>query len=125
MDDGAALFQMEDRRAAVSGTIAISSLSTEMILIPVSATFSGSPHNPTSDVVQFAFTPGLTSSPQISDWVSGSWDTAQNAIYPYIAQCLVGPSGVKTLTAGEYSVWIKITDNPEIIVQQVGILVVN
>jgi hypothetical protein len=94
--------------------IGLNHLSTEYILIPVQATKGGASYNPTSDVVQFAFMPTPTQVPQVTDWVSGSWDTSANAIYPYNAKCLVGPSGTVTLGIGTYTVYVKITDNPEI-----------
>ena len=96
-------------------TVGISQLSTEYVLIPVQATKAGVSYNPTGDTVQFAFMPTPTALPGVSDWVAGSWDTdTTNVIYPYIAKCLVGPSGVKTLGTGTYVIYLKITDNPEI-----------
>lgn len=99
--------------------ITISSLSTEYVQVPISATAAGTPVNPTSDQVQFAFL--ATGNPTTSDWVLGSWETI--APNTYIAQCLVGPAGGVTLTAGTtYTIWIKVTDNPETPVRQVGLL---
>lgn len=96
-------------------SIGLSHLSTEYILVPVSATKSGVSYNPTGDVVQFAFMPTPTQVPQVSDWVAGSWDSdPSNVLYPYSAKCLVGPAGVATLGLGSYVIYLKITDNPEI-----------
>lgn len=96
-------------------SIGLSQLATEYVLIPVSATKSGAAYNPTGDTVQFAFMPTPTQVPQVSDWVSGSWETdSSNVLYPYSAKCLVGPAGTVTLGIGTYIVYIKITDNPEI-----------
>jgi hypothetical protein len=101
--------------------IGLSQLATEYILIPVSATKSGEPYNPTSDTVQFAFAPTATYVPQSGDWVSGSWDTdTTNVLYPYSAKCLVGPAGTITLGVGTYIIYIKVTDNPEIPVLVAG-----
>jgi len=105
--------------------ILISHLSTEYVLIPVSATKAGAAYNPTADTVQFAFMPTPTQSPQVSDWVAGSWETVPTSIiYPYNAKCLVGPSGVTAPTLGTYTMYMKVTDNPEIPVLVVGQLVV-
>jgi|SwirhisoilCB3_FD_contig_21_5780961_length_550_multi_2_in_0_out_0_2 hypothetical protein len=96
-------------------SIGLNHLSTEYVLIPVSATKSGIPYNPTGDTVQFAFMPTSTQVPQNTDWVAGSWDTdTSNVLYPYSAKCLVGPSGTINLGIGNYVIYIKITDNPEI-----------
>lgn len=92
-----------------------SHLSTQYVLIPVAATVDGTPYNPTSDAVAFAFMPGATAVPGDSDWVAGTWDTdTPNLIYPYTAKCLVGPSGTTTLGIGTYIIYVRITDNPEI-----------
>jgi hypothetical protein len=103
-----------------------SHLSTEYILIPVAATNAGAPYNPTGDVVQFAFMPNAVQQPVSADWVNGSWETVPtNIIYPYNAKCLVGPSGATALTLGVYTVFLKITDNPEIPVRPVAQLTIS
>jgi hypothetical protein len=95
--------------------IGFNHLSTEYVLVPVSATKNGAPYNPTSDTVQFAFMPTATQFPGVSDWVAGQWDISSgNPIYPYNAKCLVGPGGTITLAIGTYVIYIKVTDSPEI-----------
>ena len=107
-------------------SIGLSHLSTEYVLVPVSAAKSGASYNPTADTVQFAFMPTATQVPQVSDWVSGSWDTdSGNVLYPYSAKCLVGPSGTITLGIGNYVIYLKITDNPEIPVLVGGQLAIS
>ena len=107
-------------------TVTLSHLSTQYVLIPVSATKNGSSYNPTSDTVQFAFAPTPTYVPQNSDWVSGSWITnSSNILYPYSAQCLVGPGGTTSLGLGTYQIYIKISDSPETPVLVAGQLVVT
>jgi hypothetical protein len=100
--------------------LTISSLSTEYVQVPVSATAAGVNVNPTSDSVQFAFM--ATGNPTPSDWHTGTWTTI--APTTYLAQILVGPdNGGVTLTAGTtYAIWVKVTDNPETPVRQVGLL---
>jgi hypothetical protein len=101
-------------------TVSQSSLSTAYVQVMVVPT-SPLGYNPTNDVVQFAFI--LESYPETQpasgDYHNGSW-----AVFPgpqYWAQCLVGPGpGGVNLSQGLYSVWVKITDNPEIpVLQQV------
>jgi hypothetical protein len=105
--------------------LTLSHLSTEYVLVPVAATKAGVPYNPTSDTLQFAFMPTPTQVPQVSDWVTGIWESVStNIIYPYNAKCLVGPSGTITLIQGTYVIYIKITDNPEIPVLVGGQLVI-
>ena len=95
--------------------IGLSQLATEYVYIPVNAVKAGAPYNPTGDVVQFAFMPTAYQVPQVSDWVTGSWDTvSSDVLYPYSAKCLVGPSGTITLGIGTYIIYVKITDSPEI-----------
>ncbi len=106
--------------------IGLSHLALEYVLIPVSATKAGISYNPVSDVVQFAFMPTPTQVPQVSDWVSGAWDTdTTNILYPYNAKCLVGPGGTIVLGIGTYIIYLKITDNPEIPVLVAGQLQVS
>ena len=100
----------------------ISHLSTQYVLVPVQATKNGQAYNPTSDPVQFAFAPTATYVPQSGDWVSGSWVTTSNAIYPYSAQCLIGPGGISALGIGTYIIYLKISDSPETPVLQAGSL---
>lgn len=101
--------------------IPLSSLSLEYVRVPVSATVNGAAINPTADTVKMAFLSGASTQPQVSDWKSASWDSV-SANGTYFAQCLVGPGGATTLSAGTYYVWIQITDNPEVPVRQVGVL---
>lgn len=106
--------------------ITISHLSTEYVLVPISATKQGVSYNPTGDVVQMAFMPNTAQQPGVSDWMTASWDTdSTNIIYPYSVKCLVGPAGVITLGTGTYVIFVKITDNPETPVLVAGQLAVN
>lgn len=102
--------------------LSLSHLSTEYILVPLQATKAGVAYNPSADVVQFAFMPTPTQVPGVSDWVNGLWESSGNIIYPYNAKCLVGPSGATALTNGSYSVYVKVTDNPEVPVLIIGSL---
>lgn len=104
----------------------LSALSTEYVKTQVFATVAGVAYDPTNDTVQFAFMAN-NQSPGTTDWKSGSWEK-NTTVSPaqYFARCLVGPNGgVLTLSAGStYSVWMKITDNPEVPVRYVGDVVV-
>lgn len=96
-------------------------LSTAYVQVSVTATLAGSAYNPTADAIQMAFTV-VGTDPVLADWKTGSWTTAL-ATGSYLAQCLIGPGvGGTALTRGTYAVWVKITDSPEIPVQQVGTL---
>ena len=104
-------------------TIGFSRLATLYYLVPVTASKAGVAYNPTSDTVQFAFMPQATQVPQVSDWVSGSWDTvAGEILYPYSAKCLVGPAGTVALGIGSYYAYVKIGDSPEVPVLLAGLL---
>lgn len=98
----------------------MSALSTELVEYRVAATINGAAYNPTADVVQFAF-PGYGTDPASTDWHPGTWQTDPGSTY--WAQCLVGPAnGGVVLAVGSYGIWLKIVDNPEVPVKQVGIL---
>jgi len=100
--------------------ITLSVLSTEYVRVPVAATVAGAPYDPRGDVVQFAFVADGVN-PVSGDWHTGLWDGGNN---PYVAQCLVGPTGGVALAVGVYNMWVKITDNPEIPVRLVGQLMI-
>jgi hypothetical protein len=107
-------------------SINMSHLSTEYVIIPVTASKAGVSYNPTGDTVKFAFMPTPTQTPLVSDWVVGAWDTdTTNVLYPYSAKCLVGPAGTISLGTGTYIIYIQITDSPEIPVLVAGQLVIN
>ncbi len=109
-----------------TANLTISHLSTEYVIIPLNATVNGQIHDPTGDLLQFAFLSNQSASPGNTDWVVGIWGTNSNSsLYPFLAECLVGPAGgVINLGTGVYVIWIKITDNPEIPVLQAGMLTV-
>lgn len=112
-------------------TLTQSVLSTKFLQVQVEAILAGQPYNPTGDTVQFAFT-ALTvpvTNPGGGAWQSGQWETDNSPDYPapvYWAGILVGPanSGI-ALTAGSWSVWTKITDDPEVPVEQPAILIIT
>lgn len=98
----------------------ISAASVEYVRVPVSATASGAAVDPTADTVQMAFI-ATAAAPGVSDWKTASWETdATTTPDTYYARCLVGSA--VTLTAGTYTVWVKVTDSPETPVKRAGLL---
>lgn len=88
----------------------IPSLSTEY----VHATIDGPP-NKTS------YTPEMAILPEGQDPTGGDWKTASWSGDDVI--CLIGPSGLITLTKGvTYEVWVRITASPEIPVLRPGFI---
>lgn len=80
----------------------------------------GGVYDPTSDTVQMAFTLN-SADPSGGDWNTASWRTLTSGSRDvYQALCLVGPGGTIALTAGNYSVWVKVTDSPEVPVIKVN-----
>ncbi len=112
------------RWSVSTANISISQLSTEFVQIPVGVTINGVPYNPTADIVQFAFLLNPSAVPTSSNWVTGSWSTNSNSVYPYFAQALVGTAGSVALQSGTYTMWLRVTDSPEIPVHQVGMLTI-
>jgi len=98
-----------------------SALSLKYVRCPVTATVNGQPLNPTGDVVQLAFmAPGAL--PASGDWKTATWETADSTHWAII---LVGPGGtVPTLTPGAWTVWVKVTDSPEIPAEPVDTLTI-
>lgn len=96
----------------------VSSLSTQYVQVPVTELDSGLPVNPTGNVVSLAFVLGRAN-PQVSDWLTGSWEP-DSVNGQYLAQVLIGPSGLLALTPGNYTVWIKVDAAPETVIIQTG-----
>ncbi len=98
----------------------ISTASLEYVRVRVAATSSGAAVNPTGDSVSMAFL-ATNAAPVSGDWKTATWDTDPTTTpVTYRAQCLVGPSGTVTLAAGTYTVWVKVTDSPEVAVKRCG-----
>jgi hypothetical protein len=110
-----------------AGSVSIPRLSLQYVGIPVKATtLTGAAYNPTSDTVQMAFMPTPTQVPQTTDWQAAVWAAVTgNIVYPYAAYCLVGPGGTVNPGIGNYVIWLKVTDNPEIPVIIAGQLEVS
>jgi hypothetical protein len=107
---------------SVNLSLTISSLSTVYVQVPVRCFKQGQEYNPTGDPVSMAFTTGWANP---TEWTTGSWDTGEYGV-TYLAQCLVGPgTGGLVLAVGTYSIWIKVTDNPEVPVMQPGSLTIT
>jgi hypothetical protein len=106
------------------GTLTKSHLDTSYVQVPVQAILDGEAYDPTADVVQLAFMANW-GQPTGEDWHAGSWSTS-TAPGIYLAQCLVGPAndGVN-LTVGTYTIWVQITDDPEVPVIVAGTLAIN
>ncbi len=99
--------------------------SREYVGADVRVTVQGQPYNPTSDPVEFAFT---TAGARPTTWYPGGWDSTEpvTGSTSYRAQVLIGPGSTgPALEPGKYSVWIRITDNPEQPVSSFGWLVVT
>lgn len=100
----------------------LSSLSTEYVRVPVTVTdTAGTPIDPTGDPVQMAFT-ATRAEPDTGDWVTATWETSGSSHY---ARVLVGPGGTKTLTDGNWRIWVKVTDAPEVPVINAGALIIT
>ena len=101
----------------------ISAQSTEYLRVSVIASVNGTLIDPGADSVAFAVVSGV---PGVTDWLAGSWESGHSAATGGVARILVGPTGgAKTLTAGQYDVWIKITDSPEVPIRKVAALQVT
>jgi hypothetical protein len=112
--------------AASQVQIGMSHLSTQYVLVPISVTIAGEAYNPTADTAQMAFMPTATQVPQSADWQTASWITdTSNILYPYSVQCLVGPLGTINLGIGNYVLYVKLVDSPEVPVLLCGYLQIS
>ncbi len=92
----------------------ISTASLQHVQVVVSARAAGAAVVLSGDTVKMAFLAAGTA-PQTSDWKTAQWDTdATTNPATYRAQCLVGPGGTTTLTAGDYVVWVQVNHSPEL-----------
>lgn len=99
-------FDVSDSRSLLK----ISALATEFVKVETTATKNDVAYDPTADAVALAFV-AVAGTPVAGDWKTGSWETISGR---YHARALVGPSGgVITLAVGRYSVWVRVTNNPE------------
>jgi len=105
-------------------TMTISSASLEYVPVRVKVRKAGAVYDPTGDTVTMAFLQaGAT--PTSGDFKAATWETDTTSIPGtpiYRALCLVGPSGTTQLAAGVWTVWVKVTDSPEIPVLYSGLL---
>jgi len=80
---------------------------------------AGVPYDPTADPVLFQFVPkGASLDPD--EWVTGIWET--DADGEFWALCLVGTGGAAVLPVGTYTVYVSVTDSPEVPQDRVGTL---
>ena len=98
----------------------IEAVSLEYVRVQVTALKSGAAYDPTTDVVKIAFVLSGEKA-ATATWYTASWEQSDET---YWAGCLVGPGGTATLTAGLYSVYVKVTDSPEVPVKLAGSLTV-
>lgn len=91
----------------------ISSQSREYLRYWVKAKVNGLDYDPTADNVEFAC-PVAGGTPTV--WISGIWEEVEGSFF---ALGLIGPGTGMTLSAGEYDVYIRITDSPEVPVKKV------
>lgn len=91
--------------------------SVEYVRIPVTAVDgTGTALNLSADVVQVAAT-RTSASPAVADWRPAAWDNGQ-------ARILVGgPDFV--LTPGDWNLFVRVTDNPELPVLRAGTLTIT
>lgn len=101
--------------------------SVETIRIPVATLdASGDLDDPTGATVEIGFSADRDTEP--ATWHTAAWETSETlrtevgattVHTPYKATLLVG-SGATDLAAGEYAVWVRITDAPEVPVRYAG-----
>lgn len=109
---------------SVASAARVSAVSVESVRVNVAADTEGAPYDPTGLPVEFAFM-RAGADPAAGDWREAGWDTT--LIGSYVAAALVGPGTDFVLAADRYQVWVRVTDSgsDEIVVRQVGALLVE
>jgi hypothetical protein len=103
----------------------LSKLSLEYVAVPITHfTANGVAANPTSDSVYLAFKL-RGARPAAGDWIAAAWETDAGPPVQYLAKVLVGPGGAVQLSPGTYTVWAKVTDNPEVPILSGGTLIIE
>ncbi|MFJ6215015.1 hypothetical protein ACIQGZ_17015 [Streptomyces sp. NPDC092296] len=98
--------------------------SREYVLVTVTAMVDGAPYDPTADLVEFAFAPVGAVDPDV--WRPASWDAGPvPGTSTFTARCLVGPGAPTELPRGRYTVWLRVTDSPEVPVRNAGLLAIT
>lgn len=99
----------------------ISSLSKEYLVVPVKTNPGGVAVNTAIATVEFAFLAG--GEPQEADWKNGEWTSSGQTDY---ARVLIGPgSTAGALSDGNYTVWLRVSQSPEVVVRPAGSLTVS
>jgi hypothetical protein len=97
-----------------------SSLSSPLLLYPVSQQATTGIGNPTGDSA-FVAIMSSTANPGPSDWHAATWFTSV-AGANYVSFQIGPASAFGALTVGQYYVWVKIVDSSETIVRCVDLL---
>lgn len=98
----------------------IPAASLQYIIVPVEGRDDNGPLDPTIYPVEFAFL-GQDETPDgDTTWHAGTWFTEEQPYLPDIhkAKILIGPGGAVELTAGSWSVWVKVTHTVEASVER-------
>lgn len=99
----------------------LSVLATEYVKIPVRLIEDGEVTDPTSSVVEAAYT-AVGTDPVALDWVTASWESNSDR---YWARVLTGPTGTIAKAVGTYALWVRITRSPELVVRRSGEVVIT
>ncbi len=104
--------------------VKIYSTSKEYVLARVLAKVSGSVIDPTIYPAEMAFT--QSGQPVTADWLSATWETNTTTTQAtYYARVMIGPGSSKTLAAGRWVCWVRLTATPEIPVISPGTVVIK
>ena len=91
------------------------SVSSELLVVPVMASLAGAAVDPSGATVEFAFV-AIGALPADSDWLAGAWQTYS----AYGLTRYVAAYEVSGFAAGEYDVWLRITDSSIVPVDYLG-----
>ena len=89
--------------------------STEYLRVAIATTVNGAVVNPTSDTVAFSI---VADGSAVGAFTTGSWETdVVSGVTTYYARILIAAG---TYAAGDYRVFVKVTDSPEVPVVEAG-----
>lgn len=96
----------------------VSSQSREYVVVPVDTVSGGQELDTAVATVEFSF----TKSGEPATWHAGDWQQVSQNVF---ARILVGTGGTVALADGDYTVWLKVTQTPEVVVKPAGRLLVS
>jgi hypothetical protein len=97
--------------------VRLSKLARPYLYVDLTLTDAGLPVNPSILPVRLAL-PAAGVDPVSGDWADGEWEHQHDGSWS--ARILVGPAGTLTPPPGSRDLWIQVSNDPELLVENTG-----